>query len=77
MSVLNRNRLHKVFFVSILLFFIACGSSGPVNKTRDQRVKPSDAINRENKRVIKKGIKADKREIRKRRRAMRKTGHYS
>ncbi|MBI2269770.1 MAG: hypothetical protein HYU69_05360 [Bacteroidetes bacterium] len=77
MSVSNRNRLNKVFFVSILFFLIACRSSGPVNKTREQRVKPSDAINRENKRVIKKGIKADKREMRKRRRAMRKTGHYS
>lgn len=77
MSMSNRNKLNKVFFVGILFFLFGCGSSGPVNKTRDQRVKPSDAINRENKRVIKKGIKADKREIRKRKRAMRKTGHYS
>ncbi|MBL7893317.1 MAG: hypothetical protein JNL63_11855 [Bacteroidia bacterium] len=77
MSISYGNKLSKAFFVGILFFLIACRSSGPVNKTRDQRVKPSDAINRENKRVIKKGIKADKREMRKRRREMRKTGHYS
>ncbi len=66
----------KIITVFFLTLFFACRSTGPVNKTHDAKLRPSDLLLKENKRVIRKGRKAARKEMRHRKRSYRHGGHY-
>ncbi|MCC6690265.1 MAG: hypothetical protein IT235_01910 [Bacteroidia bacterium] len=63
--------------LSIIFIISACRSSGPENKTLSSRTKPSEQLQRENKRITRKAVRDAKRDLRKRRREKRKSGYYS
>jgi hypothetical protein len=77
MKHLNVYTYLKLAVIYTVFFLLGCRSTGPTNPTRDARVKPSDVIQQDNKRVIRKGVRAARREMRRRKRNMRKTGSYS
>ena len=68
---------YRFILVISIVFLCACRSSGPHNKVREAKVKPSTISIREQKKVNRQVSRSIKRDIRNKKREKRHSGYYN